>query len=38
MTTEGVIWLCQADKTIDEDVEFQKEYDFIYNVLRGYEE
>ena len=38
MTCEGVIWLSQADKIIDTDTKLRDEYDFIYQVLRGYEE
>ncbi len=37
MTNEGIIWLSRADKIIDKDLEFAKEYDFIYAVLRGYD-
>tara|TARA_R110002020_G_scaffold64430_4_gene170970 strand:+ start:6005 stop:6121 length:117 start_codon:yes stop_codon:yes gene_type:complete len=33
--SKGVIWLSQADKLVDKDTKFYKEYDFIIAILRG---
>jgi len=29
----GVLWLSKADKLVDNDLKFRKEYDFIHSVL-----
>jgi len=31
----GVIWLSKADKLVDNDTKFRKEYDYIHTVLSG---
>ena len=29
----GVLWLSKADKLVDQDLKFRKEYDFIHSIL-----
>ena len=31
----GVMWLSRADKIVDKDTIFRKEYDYIHTVLSG---
>ena len=33
ITVSGVLWLGKADKLIDKDIKFRKEYDYIHTML-----